>query len=235
MIRFEARSESICRRRAMTILFTQSWDVIPGRFDEYSEFMTNEYNPTLNRIGLKLLGGYYVAVGHGPRITAVATVDEQDYLRKILATDEYRGVTAKLHNIVEHYSSKLWVSSGRVTEGQYKIQLGAWKFNQYYNIVPGKEEEHNTFVKEECVPGMKALGVPVTGAWRLVIGDGPRILAECTGRTIVDIAKAIDTSEFRRLVRKLKKEYASDYASRILSPTGRIEIPSMVGEMMKGF
>jgi hypothetical protein len=219
----------------MTILFTQYWDVIPGRFDEYSEFMTNNYNPTLNRIGIKLLGGYYVAVGQGPRIIAVATVDEKDYLRKILATDEYREVVGKLHNIVQNYASKLWVSSGRVTEGPYMIQLGAWKFNQYYNLVSGKDEEHYTFVKEECIPAMKELRVPVTGAWRLVIGDGPRIMAECTGRTIVDIAKAIDTSEFRRLVRRLKKEYARDYSSRILAPTGRIEIPSMVGEMMKGF
>ncbi|MEW6351021.1 MAG: hypothetical protein AB1646_18340 [Thermodesulfobacteriota bacterium] len=219
----------------MTILFSQSWDVIPGRFDEYSQFVTNEYNPTLNRIGIKLIGGYYVAVGHGPRIIAVATVEEQDYLRKILATDEYRDVTAKLHNIVESYSSRLWVSSGRVTEGPYKIQMGAWKFNQHYDLVPGKEEEHYTFVKEECMPAMKELGVPITGAWRLVIGDGPRLMAECTGRTIVEIAKGIDTPVFRRLVRKLKKEFGRNYASRILAPTGRIEIPSMVSEMMKGF
>src|SRR5208337_4221129 len=72
----------------MTILFTQHWDVIPGKFDEYSEFITNEYNPTLNRIGLKLLGGYYVAVGSGPRIVAVSTIEEKDYLRKILATTD---------------------------------------------------------------------------------------------------------------------------------------------------
>ena len=63
----------------MTILFTQSWDVIPGKFDEYSAFMTNEYNPTLERMGINLLGGFYVVVGQGPRIIAVATVEEQDY------------------------------------------------------------------------------------------------------------------------------------------------------------
>ena len=61
----------------MTILFSQSWDVIPGQFDEYSAFVTNEYNPTLEKLGLKLLGGYYVAVGEGPRITAVATIESQ--------------------------------------------------------------------------------------------------------------------------------------------------------------
>jgi len=219
----------------MTILFTQYWDVMPGKFDEYSSFVTHEYIPALNKLGLKLLGGYYVAVGQGPRIVAVATVQEQDYLRKILATEEYRVLFEKLLQVVWKYSSRLYVSSGRVMEGPYNIQVGAWKFNQYYNILRGKEEEHYRFVKDECVPGMKELKVPITGAWRLLIGDGPRILAECTGRNIVDIAKCIDTSEFRRLVRALKKHYATDYSSRILAPTGRIEVPYIMSEMMKGF
>jgi hypothetical protein len=219
----------------MTSLFTQYWDVIPGKFDEYTAFITNEYIPTMERLGLKLLGGFYVAVGQGPRIIAVGTVEEQDYLRRILAKEEYRTVTDKLFELTCRYSSKLYVSSGRVTEGPYNIQTGAWKFNQYYNLVPGKEDEHYHFVKDECMPGMKELGVPITGAWRLVIGDGPRILAECSSLSMVDIAKCIDTSLFRQLVRRLKKHFATDYSSRILAPTGRIEIPSLMRDMMKGF
>lgn len=219
----------------MTVLFSQSWDVITGKFDEYSTFVTNEYNPTLNQLGVKLLGGYYVAVGEGPRIMAVGTVDEGEYLRKILSTNEYRVLQCKLLRLVCNYSSRMWVSSGRIKEGPYKIQMGAWKFNQYYNVVPGKEEEHYTFVKEECIPGMAALRVPITEGWRLVIGSGPMTLAECSARNIADIANAIDTNEFRKLVRTLKKTYATDYSSRILAPTGRIEVPSMLSEMMKGF
>ena len=59
----------------MTILFAQNWDVRPNKFDEYSAFVTNEYNPALEKLGLELLGGYYVAVGEGPRITAVVTIE----------------------------------------------------------------------------------------------------------------------------------------------------------------
>jgi hypothetical protein len=134
-----------------------------------------------------------------------------------------------------NYGSRIWISSGRVHDQPYRIQTGAWKFNQYYNIIRGKEEAHYRFVKEACMPGMKALRVPITGGWRLAVGSGPRTLAECTGRSIEDIAKAIDTSEFRRLVRTLKKTYATDYCSKILAPTGRIEIPSLMKQMMAGF
>ncbi|MGD2098082.1 MAG: hypothetical protein PVG35_10900 [Desulfobacterales bacterium] len=219
----------------MTILFAQSWDVIPGQFDEYSTFVSNEYNPTLEKLGLKLLGGYYVAVGEGPRIIAVATTVSEEDLMKALLESSYRIITNKLLQVVVKYSSRVWVSSGRIHEEPYRIQTGAWKFNQYYNVIPGMGDAHYRFVKDECIPGMKALGVPITGGWRLAIGSGPRILAECTGRSIEDIAKAINTSEFRQLVRTLKKKYATDYNSKILAPTGRIEIPSLMRDMMKGF
>jgi len=219
----------------MTILFAQNWDVRPNKFDEYSAFVTNEYNPTLEKLGLKLLGGYYVAVGEGPRIIAVATIESQAGLMKILAGSEYRVITNKLLQVVFNYSNRVWVRSGRIRKGPYRIQTGAWKFNQYYNLIPGQEDAHYQFVKEECIPGMKALGVPITAGWRLAIGSGPRMLAECTGRNIEQIAQAINTSEFRRLVRPLKKNYVTDYSSRILAPTGRIEIPFIMKEMMKGF
>ena len=219
----------------MAILFTQNWDVIPGKFDDYSSFVTNDYNPTMESLGLRMVGGYYVAVGEGPRIFAVAEVENVDKLQKSLSAREYRLVSTKLFQFVWKYTSKMWVPSGRIQEGPYQIQTGVWKFNQYYNVLRGMEDEHYRFVKEECLPRMKELGAPITGGWRLVIGSGPRMLAESTARNMVDIAKAIDSSEFRRLVRALKKNYATDYSSRILASTGRIEVPYLLREMMKSF
>ncbi len=218
----------------MSVLFTQYWDVIPGKFDEYSAFVSNEYNTTLERLGIKLVGGYYVAVGEGPRIVAVSAVEEVENLHLALATSEYRRISAGLQRFICKYSSKIWAPTGRIQEGSYRVQAGVWKFNQYYNIIRGMEEEHYRFVKDECLPGMRDLGVPITGGWRLIIGSGPRILAEGTAKGIVTIAQAIDTSEFRRLVRTLKKKYITDYSSRILAPTGRIEVPYLMREMMKG-
>ena len=219
----------------MSILFTQYWDVMPGKNDQYSQFITNEYNPGLESTGIRLVGGYYVAVGQGPRIVAVSVVDNVDNLKAALASDKFRGLTNTLHQYIWKYSSKVWAPSGRIQQGDYRIQTGVWKFNQYYNVLPGKEAEHQRFVEQECLPGMAELKVPVTNGWRLVIGDGPRILAESTARNMVDIAKAVDTSLFRRLVRTLKTQYITDYSNRILAPTGRIEVPYLMREMMKKF
>ncbi|MFO7459370.1 MAG: hypothetical protein R6X07_02000 [Desulfatiglandales bacterium] len=219
----------------MAILFTQYWDVMPGLFDDYAAFISNEYNAAMNSMGIRLVGGYYVVVGEGPRIVAVAEVENVDSLQRILATKEYRLVSDRLNKYVWKYSSKVWAPASRVLGGPYVIQTGVWKFNQYYNVLPGRDDEHYRFVKDECLPALKALGIPMTGGWRLAIGTGPKILAECTARGAVEIAKAVDSAEFRRLVRKLKNESATDYSSRILAPTGRIEVPYLMSEMMKKF
>lgn len=219
----------------MAILFTQYWDIMPGRFEEYSTFVTDEYHPGLQKLGIRLVGGYHVAVGEGPRVIAVAEVENVDSLHRHLATREYRILSNRLLQYVWKYGSKVWAPSGRIQEGSYRIQTGVWKFNQYYNVLPGKEEDHYRFVKDECLPAMKKLGIPITAGWRLVVGTGPKILSESTARGIVDIAKAVDSAEFRGLVRKLKNEMATDYASRILAPTGRIEVPYLMSEMMKKF
>jgi hypothetical protein len=219
----------------MTILFIQYWDVNPGEYDGYSKFISEEFNPGLEKLGFALLGGFYVAVGSGPRIMAVASVQNDAGLLAALSSRESRIMSTKLMKYIYNYGSKVWIPAGMFREQTYCIQTGAWKFNQYYDIVSGKEEEHNDFVRDEAIPMMKELDVPVTHGWRLSIGTGPRILAECTARTFVDIAKAIDSAEYRKLARRLKKTYTTNFSSRILAPTGRVEVPYLIMEMMKGF
>lgn len=219
----------------MTILFSQYWDVNPGEYDDYSRFISEEFNPALEKLGIKLVGGFYVAVGGGPRIVAVATIKNDMGLLAALASREYRQVATKLMQHVYNYGSKLWIPTGMFRGQAYSIQTGAWKFNQYYDIVPGKETEHNRFVVEEAIPAMKEMGVPVTHGWRLSVGMGPRILAECTARSLADIAKAIDTAEYRKLSRTMKKLYTTNFSTRILAPTGRLEVPYLIMSMMKNF
>ncbi len=219
----------------MAILFTQYWDVNPGEYDDYSKFISDEFNSSLEKLGMKLLGGFYVAVGSGPRIMAVAAVQNDRGLLAALSSREYRILSTNLMKYVYNYGSKVWIPTGMFRDQAFNIQTGAWKFNQYYDIVPGMEDKHNRFVREEAIPMMKELGMPVTHGWRLSIGTGPKILAECTARTFADIADAIDSAEYRKLARTLKKQYATNFSSRILAPTGRVEVPYLIQGMMKGF
>jgi hypothetical protein len=62
----------------MSVLFTQSWDIIQGKDVEYAQFIVDTYLPEMAEMGLVPVGGYYVEVGFGPRIVAVFSVNETE-------------------------------------------------------------------------------------------------------------------------------------------------------------
>ncbi len=134
-----------------------------------------------------------------------------------------------------HYHSKILIPTGRVKMDGYKVQTGLWKFNQYWNIVPGYEKQYSEFVTGDFIPTLEKIGLAVPAGWRVVVGSGPYILAEASATNLIDIARAIDTDEFRRVTLKLKGTYVTDYHSRILAPTGRIDLPIFMKEMMANF
>lgn len=217
------------------ILFTQHWDVAPGKQESYSDFVMTHYNPTVEKLGIRLVGGYYVAIGAGPRIIAVGVTEGLRELDGALERQEYQDITSRLMAFVTNYQSRILAPTGRVELANYDLQTGLWKLVQYWNIIPGMEAEYSEFVKADHLPTMEKLGVKVVNGWRVVVGAGPCIVSEAAAPTLVDIAKAIDTDEYRRVVRKLKTTYVTDYSSRVLAPTGRIDLPYFMKEMMKGF
>ena len=219
----------------MIFLFNQHWDIITGEEEEYTRFAINHYIPIMKKIGITPVGGFHVIVGEGPRVISVGTVDSLQKLQKAMETEEYEKVTAQVQCYVLNYCSRILKPTGRVKTDNYTIQLRVWKFNQYFNIIPGKEKEYTEFIRKDYLPIMEKLGIKITGGWQVVIGPGPYIVAEATARSIVDIAKALESDEYKRNTKILISKYVTDYSSRILAPTGRIELPYILGKMMKGF
>src|SRR5574340_1243919 len=158
----------------MTVLFNQHWEVSPGKHQAYSNFILTHYNSTLERIGIKVVGGYYV--------------------------------TVRLMAFVTNYHNKILVPTGRVKIDEYQVQTGLWKFNQYWNIIPGAEKEYSEFVASDHIPTLEKVGLEVTAGWRVVVGSGPYILSECSAASLIDIARAIDSDEYRKIGRASCRE-----------------------------
>jgi hypothetical protein len=219
----------------MAILFAQYWDVVENKGKEYEDFILSKYIPTYEKTGLRLVGAYYVVVGAGPRIVGVSTTEDLLVFQKAVTSGEYAALLEEIFPLIRNYSSKLYTSYGPIQFDRYEIQLGVWKFNQYFNILPGLEQEYRRFAEAEFIPKMEQLGIKVTNIWKVVIGSGPFILVEGTSRTIEEIAKTIDTDEYRMLTRTLKSKYVMDYQSRILAPTHRVELPYFIKGLTAGF
>jgi hypothetical protein len=212
----------------MAILFAQHWDVVENKEKKYEEFILGKYIPTYEKTGLRIAGAYYVVVGAGPRIVGVSTTEDLLAFQKAVTSEEYSDLLEDLFPLIRNYSSRLYKSYGPIQVDRYEMQLGVWKFNQYFNVLPGMEKDYRKFLEEEFIPRMEQVGIRVTNIWKVVIGSGPFILVEGTGQRIEDIAKAIATDDYRALTRTLKSKYVSDYQSKILAPTRRVELPYLV-------
>jgi hypothetical protein len=210
----------------MSVLFIQNWDVLHGKEREYERFVSEVFLADLVPLGLIPVGGYYVEVGFGPRVLAVQTTNEPERISAVLASKECRDLTTELKNYVYNYRRSVLEPTGAVKRGKYTIQKGVWKFNQYYDLLPGMKKEYADFVITEHLPTMQKIDyVEVTGGWNVVLGGFSEIVAEFTFRDPVDIGRLLNNEDFRRITLKLRGKYVTRYKSRIMRCTERFDEP----------
>jgi hypothetical protein len=215
-------------------LFVQSWDTLRGKEKEYTDFVLRRHLPALQGLGLRVAGAFHVIVGAGPRISHIITSEDFASLQKALDTKEFTAVTEEFQGHITNYSNRIFRATGRVDVPAYAIELGTWRFNQHYTLLPGSEGEYAAFLTERYIPGLLSRRIRVKPEWQGVVGSGPgRILLEGVAGNIHDIADTLVSDEYRGLKRTLVGTYVKQYGSRILAPTGRVEIAFILGEMTR--
>jgi hypothetical protein len=208
----------------MAILFAQNWDIIHGKEDEYTRFVSEIYIPRTAAMGLISVGGYYVEVGFGPRIIAVLTAENLVELSKIVESREFKTLVMGLKALVFNYTSSVLEPTGRVKHEKYVIQKGVWKFNQYYDIRPGNKEAYADFIVKEHLPVMQRIDyVEVTGGWNVLFGGPGEVIAEFTLKDPVDIGRLLNNEYFRQISLKLRDKYVMNYTNRVLRCTERFD------------
>ena len=76
----------------MALLFVQNWDIIPGKEEEYAQFVSDAYIPETTSMSLISVGGYYVEVGFGPRIIAVQVAEDLNALSGIVTKKQFKAL-----------------------------------------------------------------------------------------------------------------------------------------------
>jgi hypothetical protein len=215
-------------------LFVQSWDIVKGKDREYTDFLLRQHLPVMKKVGLNVIGGFHVVVGAGPNISAVIASNDFQKLLKALDTEEFLDMTKALQEFTVNYSSRIFKHTKRVEVETYGIELGTWRLNQYYTMIPGMEGEYSDFLVNRYFPILLDQGIRIKAEWQGVVGSGPhRILLEGVSQNIQDIARLLASDEFRTAKHTLLSGYVKQYSSRILAPTGRVETALILGEMTK--
>jgi len=90
-----------------------SWDIRPGRENEYFEFVVREYAPSLMRLGMQPTEAWYTIYGEGPQILTGVVTEDLPALQNILKGDEWAELLEKLMHYVTNFRQKIVKATGR--------------------------------------------------------------------------------------------------------------------------
>ena len=90
----------------MPVKLLMSWDILPGREQEYFEFVVREFIPEVQGLGLEPSDAWVTVYGDQPQILSSAEVNSKESLDSILASVEWDQLLLKLHDYVENLEFK---------------------------------------------------------------------------------------------------------------------------------
>ena len=91
----------------MTVKLLLTWDIIPGREQEYFEFVVREFIPQLQHLGLQPNDAWFTMYGDQPQITAEVQAPSLASMQEVLKTDEWASLINRLLDYVENYNAKI--------------------------------------------------------------------------------------------------------------------------------
>ena len=91
----------------MAVKLIMTWDILPGREQEYFEFVVRDFIPGMQKLGLEVSDAWFTMYGKQPQIMAAAQMSNLASLNRVLASDEWQELTRLLLDYVENFQHKI--------------------------------------------------------------------------------------------------------------------------------
>jgi hypothetical protein len=91
----------------MAVKLLMTWDILPGREQEYFEFVVRDWLPGIQKLGLEPSDAWFTMYGDQPQIMASAQIASISRLQGILASQEWDGLVKQLLDYVEDFKYKV--------------------------------------------------------------------------------------------------------------------------------
>ena len=91
----------------MAVKLLMTWDILPGREQEYFEFVVRDWIPGIQRLGLEPSDAWYTMYGEQPQILAAAQTASLASLQSILDSQDWKSLTRQLLDYVEDFNYKI--------------------------------------------------------------------------------------------------------------------------------
>ncbi|HEX7973016.1 MAG TPA: hypothetical protein VF498_01285 [Anaerolineales bacterium] len=91
----------------MAVKLLMTWDILPGREQEYFEFVVRDFLPGLQRLGMEASDAWFTMYGDQPQIMAALQIDTFSALQHILGSADWKTLTQQLLDYVENFEFKV--------------------------------------------------------------------------------------------------------------------------------
>ncbi len=104
------RAEVEAPQVAVKLLMT--WDIIPGREQEYFVFVVREFVPGIQRLGIQPSVAWYTTYGRRPQILTGAVAENLARMELALGTEDWRRLRDRLLNYVTNLDWRIVRAAG---------------------------------------------------------------------------------------------------------------------------
>jgi hypothetical protein len=91
----------------MAVKLLMTWDILPGREQEYFEYVVREFIPGVQKLGLEPSDAWFTVYGDQPQIMAVMQTPSLSSLNQVLGSDDWDSLTKQLLDYVEEFKYKI--------------------------------------------------------------------------------------------------------------------------------
>ena len=84
-----------------------TWDILPGREQEYFEFIVRDWIPGLQRLGMEPSDAWFTMYGNQPQIMAAAQMSNLNSVQRALDSAEWKELIQRLLDYVESFDYKV--------------------------------------------------------------------------------------------------------------------------------
>jgi len=91
----------------MQVKIIMSWDIKPGRDQEYFEFVVREFAPGITRLGLQPTEAWFTVYGKCSQIMMGGITPDYNSMKSLLETHEWKELHERLLQFVANYQQKV--------------------------------------------------------------------------------------------------------------------------------
>jgi hypothetical protein len=96
----------------MAVKLLMTWDIIPGREQEYFEFVVRDFVPGTQRLGLEPTDAWFTMYGVKPQIMTGMQSPSMTTMDQTLQSEEWKALVNQLLDYVTNYQYKVVQSRG---------------------------------------------------------------------------------------------------------------------------